>query len=67
MPDRATARGHPELITAGTFVVDRSGSQTINMWSAADPAQFKVMQITLEQPGDASQHGKVILSGTAQA
>jgi len=59
--------GHPELITAGTFVVDRSGSQTLDMWSAANPAQFKIMQITLEQPGDASQHGKVILSGTAQA
>ena len=59
--------GHPELITAGTFVVDRSGSQTINMWSAANPARFKIMQITLEQPGDASQHGKVILSGTARA
>ena len=59
--------GHPELITAGTFVVNDSGSQTLNMWSAADPAKFKIMQITLEQPGDASQHGKVILSGTAEA
>jgi len=59
--------GHPELITAGTFVVNGSGSQTLNMWSAADPAKFKIMQITLEQPGNASQHGKVILSGTAEA
>jgi hypothetical protein len=58
--------GHPELITAGTFTVDGTGSQTFSMWSAANPATFKVMQITLEQPGDASQHGKVILSGTAQ-
>jgi hypothetical protein len=58
--------GHPELITAGTFTVDSTGSHTFSMWSAADPAKFKVMQITLEQPGDASQHGKVILSGTAQ-
>ena len=58
--------GQPELVTAGTFVVDHSGSQTLSMWSAADPAKFKIMQITLEQPGDASQHGKVILSGTAE-
>jgi hypothetical protein len=55
--------GHPELITAGTFV----GNGTVHMWSAANPAQFKVMQITIEQPGDASQHGKVILSGVAQS
>jgi hypothetical protein len=57
--------GHPELITAGTFVVDRAGSQTLDMWSAANPAQFKIMQIALEQPGDANLYGKVILSGTA--
>jgi hypothetical protein len=46
--------------------VARPGSQTLNMWSAADPARFKVMQITLERPGDAGQHGQVILSGIAQ-
>ena len=59
--------GHPELITAGTFTVNSSAAQTFHMWSAADPADFKVMQVTLEQPGDASQHGKVILSGVAKA
>jgi hypothetical protein len=63
----ANHAGHLELITAGTFIVDRSGSQTLDMWSAANPAKFKIMQITIEQPGDASQHGKVILSGTAHA
>jgi hypothetical protein len=36
------------------------------MWSAANPATFKIMQITIEQPGDASQHGQVILQGIAQ-
>ena len=55
--------GHPELITAGTFV---GSNGTFTMWSAADPAKFKIMQITIEQPGDASQHGKVILQGVAQ-
>ncbi len=58
--------GHPELITAGTFAVDSAGSHTFTMWSAADPARFKVMQVTLERPGDAGQHGKVILSGVAR-
>lgn len=55
--------GHLELITAGTFV----GNGTVHMWSAANPAQFKTMQITIEQPGDAAQHGRVILSGVAQS
>ncbi len=55
--------GKPELITAGTF---NTSSGTYHMWSAADPTHFKVMQITIEQPGDASQHGKVILNGTAK-
>jgi Anti-sigma-K factor rskA len=56
--------GNPELITAGTFAASNG---TFNMWSAADPAKFKTMQITAEQAGNASQHGKIILSGTAQA
>lgn len=58
--------GHPELITAGTFAMDSAGSHTFSLLTAADPAQFKMVQVTLEQPGSASQHGKVILSGTAQ-
>ena len=38
----------------------------MQMWSAADPRGFPIMQITAEQAGDAAQHGQVILSGTAQ-
>jgi hypothetical protein len=57
--------GHPYLITAGTFVVNHSGNGTFTMWSAANPARFKTMQITAEQPGDTSQ-GAVLLSGTAR-
>ena len=56
--------GHPDLIAAGTFTVGRSGSATLQMWSAADPRSFPTMQITAEQPGDAGQHGRVILSGS---
>ena len=58
--------GHPELITAGTFVVGRSGSGTFSMWSAADPAKFTIMQITIEQPGDTGLHDTIILSGVAR-
>ena len=56
--------GNPERITAGTFAASNG---TFNMWSAADPAKFTTMQITAEQAGNASQHGKIILSGIAQA
>ena len=58
--------GHPDLITAGTFTIGPDGSASVQMWSAADPRGFPTMQITAEQPGDAAQHGQVILSGTAQ-
>ena len=58
--------GHPDLITAGTFTIGPDGSASVQMWSSADPRGFPTMQITAEQPGDAAQHGQVILSGTAQ-
>jgi anti-sigma-K factor RskA len=60
------APGHPELITAGTFTVGSDGGASVQMWSAADPRTFATMQITAERPGDATQHGAVILSGDAQ-
>lgn len=55
--------GHPQLITVGTFV---SGDGTVTMSSAADPAKFQIMRITIEHPGDAGQHGQVILQGKAR-
>ena len=62
----ANRPGHPDLITAGTFVVGKSGTATVQMWSAANPATFPTMEITAEQPGNAAQHGQVLLSGHAQ-
>ena len=59
----ANRSGHPELITAGTFT---GSNGTFTMWTAADTDEYKIMQITAEQSGNASQHGTVILSGTAQ-
>lgn len=58
--------GQPDLITAGTFTVDSQGDATVQMWSAADPRRFPTMQITTERPGDATQHGAIILSGSAR-
>jgi hypothetical protein len=61
-----TSRAHHELITAGTFTVASSGTVSVQMWSAADPRTFPVMEITIETAGDAGQHGTVILRGTAR-
>jgi len=57
--------GHRELIPAGTFTTGRSGTASITMWSAADPGQFPLMEITAEAPGDGGQHGTVVLAGLA--
>ena len=56
--------GHLDLITAGTFAASNG---TFSMWSAADPDEYTTMQITAGQPGNASPHGKLILSGTTRA
>ena len=56
--------GHPELITAGTFTVGRSGGGTFTMWSAANPLTFGTMQITEEGPDSVGQQGSVIMSGS---
>jgi hypothetical protein len=58
--------GHPDLITAGTFLVDSGGNASVQMWSAADPRGFPTMQVTAERAGDAAQHGLVVLSGTTR-
>ena len=57
--------GHPVLITAGTFIVGPSGTATVQMWSAADPDTFPVVQITEQTPASTGQHGQIILAGTA--
>ena len=57
--------GHPDLISAGTFVVGPSGSATPHMWTAADPDTYKSMQITAETTASTGQPGHLVLSGTA--
>jgi anti-sigma-K factor RskA/putative zinc finger protein len=58
--------GNPELITAGTFKAGPRGTASVTMWSAVNLQVFQTMQITAERPGDAGQHGHVILTGTAR-
>ena len=57
--------GHPDLISAGTFVVGPSGSATAHMWTAADPDMYKAMQITAQTTAGTGQPGQVVLTGTA--
>jgi len=57
--------GHPELIAAGTFTVDASGSAGVHMWSAANLDTFPTMEITVGQPGSLAP-GPVVLVGTAR-
>ena len=59
--------GHPQVASAGTFLVPDSGSGTFSMTSAADPRQFKTMQIRLEQPSATGAiQGTVVLTATGK-
>jgi hypothetical protein len=62
----ANKPGHLILISAGTFSAGRSGSASVSMWSAADPRQFRTVEITAQTPGRAGQPGRVVLSGVAR-
>jgi anti-sigma-K factor RskA len=57
--------GHPDLISAGTFIVGPSGNATAHMWTAADPEKYKAMQITAQTTAGTGQPGPVVLTGTA--
>jgi anti-sigma-K factor RskA len=53
-----------QLASAGTFQVRDSGSWTFPMTSAADPRDFRTMEITLGPPSkNGERAGPVILSG----
>ena len=56
-------RGQPQLITAGSFTVGRSGTADPTWWSAADPARFPAMEITIDTGTGAP--GKQVLLGYA--
>jgi hypothetical protein len=55
------------VASAGTFLVPNSGSGTFSMTSAADPRQFKTMQIRLEQPSATGAiQGPIVLTATGR-
>ena len=54
--------GHPVLVTAGSFTVGRSGTATVQMWTAADPDTFSTVQITAGTSASTSE-GQVVLAG----
>jgi len=56
--------GQPSLITAGSFTVGRSGTADPTMWSAANPAEFPTMEITIDTDTVAAP-GKQVLIGHA--
>ena len=56
--------GQPSLITAGSFTVGRSGTADPTMWSAANPAKFPTMEITVDTDTGAAP-GRQVLVGHA--
>jgi hypothetical protein len=63
-PDSTQA--HPQFISGGTFVVDKSGSTTVTMTTGVDPRDFRTMEVTAESPGTGALTArKVILSSQA--
>jgi len=57
--------GHAIPISAGTFTVGRSGTATVQMWSAANPDTFSTMQISAETLTSTGEQGQTVMSGTA--
>jgi anti-sigma-K factor RskA len=54
--------GHPVLVTAGSFTVGRSGTASVQMWTAANPDTFSTMQITAGTSASTGE-GRVVLAG----
>jgi anti-sigma-K factor RskA len=52
------------VVTVGSFTVGRSGAANPTMWSAANPAKYRTMEITADT-GTGSAPGKQILVGHA--
>lgn len=58
---------HPFRVSAGTFVPAASGTTSVQMWSAADPRKFPVMQISMRpSDGNPASTGTVVLTGSAR-
>jgi anti-sigma factor RsiW len=60
---RDSTKAHPQFVSGGTFIVDKSGSATVTMTTGVDPRDFRTMEVTMESPGTGALSGAVILSG----
>jgi Anti-sigma-K factor rskA len=60
---RDSTKAHPQFVSGGTFIVDKSGSTTVTMTTGIDPHDFPTMEVTAESPGTGALSGVVILSG----
>jgi anti-sigma factor RsiW len=60
---RDSSKAHPQFVSGGTFIVDKSGSATVTMTTGIDPHDFPTMEVTMESPGTGALSGVVILSG----
>jgi RNA polymerase sigma-70 factor (ECF subfamily) len=61
-----TTANHPIMISTGTFSIGSTRPAAFSMWSAADPRQFRAVEITAESASDDGQPGRVILRGTVR-
>ena len=57
--------GQPSVITAGSFTVGRSGTADPTMWSAANPAMFPTMEITVDTATGAAPGMQVLVGHAA--
>lgn len=57
--------GQRVLITAGSFTVGSSGVADATMWSAANPATFRTMEITIDAAAGASPGSQVLVGHAA--
>ena len=54
----------PDRVSAGTFTVDQWGTTRVHMVTAADPSQYRVVNVTLEpNDGNPNANGRVVLWG----
>ena len=61
-----TQAGDRRWVSAGSFVVEHSGTESFPMTSAADPSEFRTMKIIAEHLGNPRPlQGKTVLVGTA--
>jgi hypothetical protein len=64
---RYVSRDGRQTLSAGTFLVPSSGNGTFTMTSAADPAEFQVMEITIQSPtSSGALQPAIVLSGKGQ-